>query len=512
MSPANSIAIAVALALGTVARVDAAEQAGGEEAQRLDELQRQVQQLQRELERMKAEQDTRAVQATPEATQAPTQTGAAPADPGFKAGPLTVTFGGFAELAAIYRNRNQVADISSNFNTGIPYPNARQYHLSEFRGSARQSRFSVLTQGPQGDPASVEAYLEMDFQSSAPTANSVESDSYNPRLRHFYATYRRRSDDSYMLAGQAYSLATLLKKGLVPRQEQIPISIDGQYVVGFNWTRNPQLRVVKNFAGKAALGLSLESPQAIVFNGPNNPVPIPVTTLPGGQLFAPTVNYSVDVAPDVIAKVAWDPGFGHYEAYGLGRAFRDRVGQENHVTYGGGVGVGAILPLSPELDLQFSGLAGRGIGRYGSAQLPDVAVKPNGELEPVSAYQALLGAIYRPTRDWTLYAYAGIEDADSRHYTATLNGTTLGFGYGSPLYDNSGCEIEGSNLCAANTSRVEQGTLGAWWKYYQGTLGNLQFGIMGSYTKRRAFDGIGGDPDTDITMAMVSFRYYPYQR
>jgi hypothetical protein len=502
----------VALALGTIARADAAEQAGSIEAQQLDELQRQVQQLQQELERMRNESYTRTGQASPEATQAPAPARATTSDPSIQAGPLTVTLGGFAELAAIYRNRNQVADVSSNFNTGIPYPNARQYHLSEFRASARQSRFSVLTQGPQEGTASAEAYLEMDFQSSAPTANSVESNSYNPRLRHFYATYRRRSDDSYMLAGQSYSLATLLKKGLVPRQEQIPISIDGQYVVGFNWTRNPQLRLVKNFANKAALGLSLESPEAIVFSGPNNPVPPPVTTLPGGSLFAPTTQYSVDVAPDVIAKVAWDPGFGHYEAYGLGRAFRDRAGQENHVVYGGGVGIGAILPLGPKLDLQFSGLAGRGIGRYGSAQLPDVAIKQNGALEPVSAYQALLGAIYRPSSDWTLYLYAGIEDAESRHYAGTVNGTTLGYGYGSPLYDNSGCEIEGSLLCAANTSRIEQATIGAWWKYYQGTLGNLQFGIMGSYTKRTAFEGIGGDPGTDMTVGMLSFRYYPYQR
>lgn len=512
MSSTNRIAIAVALALGTVAHVDAAEQTDSNEVQRLDVLQRQVQQLQRELEQLRSERDTQSAHAAPEATQVPTQARTATTDPSIQAGPLTVSLGGFAELTTIYRDHNQVADVSSNFNTGIPYPNARQYHLSEFRASARQSRFSVLTQGPQEGTASAEAYLEMDFQSSAPTANSVESNSYNPRLRHFYATYRRHSDDSYMLAGQSYSLATLLKKGLVPRQEQIPISIDGQYVVGFNWARSPQLRLVKNFASKAALGLSLESPQAIVFNGPNTPVPNPVTTLPGGSLLAPTTQYSVDIAPDVIAKVAWDPGFGHYEAYGLGRAFRDRAGQENHVVYGGGVGIGAILPLSANLDLQFSGLAGRGIGRYGSAQLPDIAIKPNGELEPVSAYQALLGAIYRPTSDWTLYVYAGIEDAESRHYATTVNGTTLGYGYGSPLYNNSGCEIEGSVVCAANTSRVEQGTIGAWWKYYQGTLGNLQFGIMGSYTKRTAFAGVGGDPSTDMTVGMLSFRYYPYQR
>ncbi len=41
---------------------------------------------------------------------------------------------------AIYRNHNEVADVSSNFNTGIPYPNQSQYHLSEFRATARQSR------------------------------------------------------------------------------------------------------------------------------------------------------------------------------------------------------------------------------------------------------------------------------------------------------------------------------------------------------------------------------------
>jgi hypothetical protein len=44
-----------------------------------------------------------------------------------------------------------------------------------------------------------------------------------------------------------------------------------------------------------------------------------------------------------------------------------------------------------------------------------------------------------------------------------VNGTTLGCGYGSLLY--SGCLTEGDTSYAANTSRVEQATLGAWRKY-----------------------------------------------
>lgn len=504
------VTTAMAIVLGALSAGDAVAQTASDGSQQLEDLRKQMQQLQRQLEQLQAQQDATARQAAsvPDSVQAR----AATDTPGIQAGPLTITFGGFAELAGIYRNRNETADVSSNFSTLIPFPNSPQYHMSEFRESARQSRLSILTQGPQDGDATAEAYLEMDFQSAAPTANSVESNSYNPRLRHFYGTYTRKDAGFYLLAGQTYSLATLLKKGLIPRQEQIPIAIDGQYVPGFNWTRNPQVRFVKDFGRKLALGLSLESPQAIVFSGPNNPLVPTVFNEPGGFLFAPTTNYSTDVAPDVIAKIAWDPGFGHYELYGLGRAFRDRAGQDNHTTYGGGVGAGMILPLGSQLDFQLSGLVGQGIGRYGSAQLPDVAVKPNGELATVSAYQALLGLVYRPTDAWTVYGYAGIEHADSEHYTAVVNGTTLGYGYGSPLYNNGGCLIEGSAVCAANTSQVEQAALGAWWKYYEGTLGNLQFGLQGSYTKRQTFNAIGGDPDTDMTVAMVSFRYYPYQK
>jgi len=481
-----------------------------------EELRRTVERLQRELAQVQAQLG--ASQGSPQTGPAAPLTPAAAADPAGKvsppvlhAGPLSLTFGGFAEFTGIYRNHNEVADVSSNFNTGIPYPNQSQYHLSEFRATARQSRISLLTQGPQDGDASAEAYFEMDFQSSAPTANSAESNSYNPRMRQYYATYRRKDYNLYLLAGQSFSLATMFNHGLNPRTERIPFVVDGQYVPGFNWTRVPQLRFVKNVGDTLAFGLSLESPQAAIFQGPNQPLVHTVTTLPGGMLFAPTANYSLDVTPDVIAKVAWDPGYGHYELYGLGRSFRDRAGDRNNTIFGGGVGAGMILPLGRQVDFQLSGLAGEGIGRYGSAQLPDVTVKPNGTLAPISAYQALAGLVYRPTSDWTLYGYAGIEKADSKHYTAAVNGATLGYGYGSPLYDNSGCGIELSTVCAANTSRIEQVTIGAWWKYYQGPIGYMQVGVQGAYTQRHVFEGIGGDPSTNLTGGMVSFRYYPYQ-
>ena len=46
---------------------------------------------------------------------------------------------------------------------------------------------------------------------------------------------------------------------------------------------------------------------------------------------------------------------------------------------------------------------------------------------------------------------------------------------------------------------------------YQGEIGNFQIGLQYSYTERKAFSGVGGDPIANISMGFVSFRYYPYQ-
>ena len=433
------------------------------------------------------------------------------ADPGIAAGPVKITFGGYVELAAIYRDRNQSADMGSNFNTAIPYPNSPNYHISEFRESARQSRLSMLAQGPQDGKGVAEGYFEMDFLGAAPTANSNESNSYNMRMRNIYATYRLKDSGFYFLAGQNWSFVTLEKKGMRARAEQVPLTIDAQYVPGFNWLRVPQIRLVKE-TSKVSFGVSFETPQALIFNGPNKPLATPVFNNPGGSLYAPTNNYSLDGLPDITAKVAFDPKFGHYELYYLAREFRDRVSGSNHTESGGGFGAGMILPFSKKFDFQISGLVGDGVGRYGSTQLPDVTVKPDGTLSAVSSTHVLVGINWRPTSKWTLYSYYGQEKADAEAFTAVSGGATLGYGYGSPLYDNSGCLTEGSAVCAANTRQIEQATIGAWLKYYQGALGNLQFGFQLSHTKRDIFAGVGGDPNTDINIGFISFRFYPYQR
>src|SRR5262249_31762713 len=160
----------------------------------------------------------------------------------------------YLEGASIFRSRNEVADLLSNWNTSIPMPNNPNYRLSEFRETGRGSRLAMLAQGSVNEATKLAGYVETDFLSAGTTSNSVETNSYTLRLRQAYATANKNDWGTYILGGQAWSLLTLFKEDMTPRQEDIPLTIDGQYIPGFTYTRNPQFRVVQHFGGAYAAG------------------------------------------------------------------------------------------------------------------------------------------------------------------------------------------------------------------------------------------------------------------
>jgi hypothetical protein len=439
--------------------------------------------------------------------------------PIFQVGAVTVSLGGFVELAGIFRSRNEVTSVGSNFSSGIPLNNLPQAHQGEFRFTGQQSRVSALVQGQPDEFTKLAGYVEVDFLGAAPTANSNESNSYTPRMRVFYGTYDRSDLNFHLLFGQAWSLLTMDKIGIVPRQENIPLTIDAQYVPGFTWKRTPQIRVAGDFLNHTVwLGASLENPESTYSIGPNgtgSPAGTTVTTtLPGLSQLNPTATYASNVAPDIILKAAFEPGYGHYEVYGLGRILRDRismVGSGNNLArFGGGGGAGFIIPLLHNtVQLQGSFLAGAGIGTYGSSQLPDATVGIHGEPVPIPEVEALVGVIGHPSKSVDLYAYVGTEQQSRKSFEVGGKG----FGVGSPLYVNSGCGTELSALvCSpANTSGVVQGTIGEWWRWVSGPWGSMALGAQYSYTRRQIFKGVGGSPRANENIFMLSLRYYPFQ-
>lgn len=471
---------------------------------------------------------------------------------------ITLTPGGFLAAETVWRQRAQGSDVNTQFN-GIPYPGASQAHMSEFYGSGRQSRLSLLAQG-QLSNMNLTGYYESDFLGAAVTSNNNQSNSYVLRQRQVWGQAALNSGWSFT-GGQMWSLVTETKVGLDNRTEAVPMTIDPQYTVGFSWARQYGFRVTKNFNNKIWAGFSVENSQETLTTHGNtassfllgsqgnagglynsaisacsttlNADGVPVTTCTN------VANYSFNPSPDFIGKVAFQPGFGHYEIFGIATQFRDRIFPNagattpsavdafNSSTWtGGGGGNARWSVLQKHLDLGIHALAGRGLGRYGTAGLSDVTISSNGHVAPINSYQGLLTVEYHSPK-WDWYGNGGIE-YDGR--TAFLSSKGAPVGYGSPLFNNTGCAFEtlpspgltagfnpgGLANCNADTKDIWEGTLGFWYKPYNGPKGRLQFGLQYSYLTKVAWTGYGtklpappgANPSAIDNMLFTSFRYY----
>jgi hypothetical protein len=429
----------------------------------------------------------------------------------FQAGPVKITPGGFFELTSIYRTRNETGDIGSSF-SGAPFPDNNNYKISEFRETIHNSRFSLLAQAPSDRGNQLEGYLETDFVSAGVTSNSNESNSYTLRVRQLFINWSRADLGWSVTAGQAWSLATMLKEGLAPRNEDIPLINDGQYVTGWVWTRQPQLRIVKTIIPSIALGVSLEGPQNVV---KGETLAGTTAVNPGGAALNSSTNYSTDIAPDVVVKMAFDPGFGHYEVYSLTRFLHDRApsvpgvlsSEGNHTTVAQSVGGGLILPIWPHwLDLHANTLIGHGNGRYGSAQLGDSTYNTtNGSMAALPQNQGMVGLVAHTTRTFDLYAYAGYEEQKPAFGLIPANNTAC-----DAPYTNLGLLPTGA-ICG-NVGTVRQVAGGFLWKFYEGRLGYVHGGPEIEYINDQTYTAHnGGIGRTNDTMIYLTVRYFPYQ-
>src|SRR5215831_18289124 len=118
---------------------------------------------------------------------------------------VTLTFGGWVDLTNIYRTRNLASDTGSVYNF-IPFTQAKNYNTPESRFSARQTRFSVLAEGDVDPATHLAGYGEIDFEGAAQTANSVATNSFNPRMRQLSVEVDRRDIGFHVMAGQSWSL------------------------------------------------------------------------------------------------------------------------------------------------------------------------------------------------------------------------------------------------------------------------------------------------------------------
>lgn len=442
--------------------------------------------------------------------------------------------GSFIEFASVWRDKAMGDDINTQF-SAIPFSGATNANLSELNLTGRQSRIALLGEGKSGG-FTFRGYWEMDWLGAGVTSNNNQSNSYVNRQRQLFGQVQ--TDGGWIFtAGQQWSLATETKTLLDNRTENLPMSIDPQYVVGFTWARQGGVRVVKDFGKKAAIGFALENPQTLNVGGgglssTTGPgVIFQVTGQTGGLLNnggnTAAQNYSMNYFPDVIGKIAFEPGWGHYELFGIARFFRDRVypnagtksiaGVTNLNTTGGGVGGNLRVPtFHKHVDFGVHVLAGAGVGRYGSTTLADVTFKPDGSFEPIRGGSVLGTMEIHATKKMDVYFNYGMDYNERVLYNA---GT---LGYGRPTLLATGCNVEvapaaggataasgGSPAnCTLDTRNIQEFTAGYWYDFYRGAKGRVRQSFQYAHFTRDTWAGTGGSPDANNNMFWTAFRYY----
>jgi hypothetical protein len=457
---------------------------------------------------------------------------------------VNLTPGGYLAGETVYRTRATGGDIPTAFSS-IPYEGADAYSLSEFYGSARQSRITLLADG-KTSWGSLRGYYEADFLGTGITSNNNQSNSYVLRQRILYGQAETNNHLTFA-GGQLWSLATEQKKGITsaPGDVLTPQTIDPNYVTGFVWTRQYGFRVVKSF-DKAAFGIAVENPQLLYTaslagnepyavlgsagqNGGNYnaaisasatttyiqsystetgtknlvgviPVEVPVyKTVVANTNIA---NLSFNQAPDIIIKAAFDPGWGHYELFGIGGFAHETVypgvttnstlyGGVTDITTGlvpvaastsagavsnsikvGGVGGGLRVPvIADKLTFGAKALYGPGVGRYGDSTLADVTADSNGKLAPIHNLSGLLTVEATPTPRLTLYLNYGGDYAGRTDF-ATPSATTLSIA-SKPVF----CPIGATGSACTNAPTAAQVAAGgAWGAQYTSAAAAVGYG------------------------------------
>jgi hypothetical protein len=461
---------------------------------------------------------------------------------------VRLTPGGFFDLTGVYRQRTNNSGPASQFNA-LPLEGTTNAALSEFSETARGSRISLRADADAGS-TKLAAYVETDFYAN-PIATPNQTTAYGLRIRQAWGRGKFAGGWS-VTGGQMWNLITMNRRAADADAPWVPNTLDTNYLVGYDWGRQAELRLAKSFGQNVTFALALTDPSYLnlgatntngqvaglatagagnlgnsVANGTCASAVTTPTSTTAGTTTVPTVctltdTYSTNLAPDIIVKLAYDSAkLGHFEVKAIQRFFRDRVvgataaTSYNNTGLGAGVGAGWIVPvISKKVDFVGQGLYGKGISRYQDSGQYDFVVKTNtfntatgaltskggdNNLQDVKSFSAVVGFETHPTRKAEFDIWGGTEYYFRSTYdvvstaAATL-GKTLVEGYGATN--------------GAYNRNLIQGTAVLWYDVYKGTFGTLRYGAQYEYANRETWSAGGEKAPKGIdNIGMLSMRY-----
>jgi hypothetical protein len=506
---------------------------------------------------------------------------------------ITLTPGGFLAAETVFRNKAESADINTGFNQ-IPLPGNSGSQTTEFNATARQSRVSLLAEGKLTAvklTGYVETdFLGTGISSNNNQSNSyVLRLRQGWGQAKFDNGFTVTGGQMWSLATETkkgVENRTEATPLTIDPQYTAGFSWARQY--GLRVSKNIGMLTLAASVEDAATTLTVHgnptstipASSTVTVNGVAIPT-LSTTVFNNFLVGAPgltqgllnqTGTYAYEKTPDFLFKATLDPKFGHFEVFGIVSTFRDRVfpcfaangaititlagdgttpfptvaipanpcaltgstnaasGAFNSSSTGGGIGANGRVPLGKHLDVGVHFLGGDGVGRYGTAGLPDSTARPNGTMALLRNYQALGTVEFHATPQLDIYAYVGGEYA-----SRWMDGKE---GYGSNLRRDDGCAVEtlplaapgatinttavlGSNgfipgalsNCDGDTRNILEGTIGFWYRFYNGPKGRFQFGGQYSYVQRNTWSGVNGSgvgvgPHGLDNMVFTSMRYY----
>jgi hypothetical protein len=298
--------------------------------------------------------------------------------------------------------------------------------------------------------AHVIGYMEADFLGTPASTNiAVTSNSNLLRSRLYWVDVRRGAWE--VLGGQTWSLLTPGRSGISPLPSDVFYSqdIDVNYQAGLFWGRIPELRLVVHPSKQVAFAVALDSPDQYAGGSSG-----------GGSITLPSANSALNtaytgeldfgassggiatpnVAPDIIAKLAFDPVKQvHFEIGGVERNFKvynpgaaatataAAITPATFSTEGGGGFVNLHVEPFKGFRLLTNNFWSAGGGRYIFGQAPDVIAHANGSISPVHSGSTVSGFELTEKKTMIYGYYGGIYIM--RNTAIDTNGKLIGYGF-----------------------------------------------------------------------------------
>jgi len=260
------------------------------------------------------------------------------------------TIGGYVKLSALYTDTDSgtiaggAGGIGRTFYlpSQTPVGNGEDHQTLDF--TARESRIN-FKMNKTVDGRKLGMVLEADFLATT-NGNEVVSNSYTPRMRHFYFTVDN------ILFGQAWS--TFMDTGALPQAVDFLGAPEGTVFI-----RQPQIRYT---AG--AFQIALENPESFVSG---------------------STDRDVGIIPDVAANYKFKGNWGHLRLNALLRQITVDEGTVDESETGFGLGLSGKIKVGSADNIKFSVSVGDGMGRYTSLGLVKDGMLINGEIETVES-------------------------------------------------------------------------------------------------------------------------------